>query len=68
MKSRKIQTIHHEHAPTLVEVHFVPEFSEYVCRLFDDGIHQAAADYFTNNAHDAEETARAMLRRFNATV
>ena len=39
------------------------EWDEYVCRLFLDGDLYAAADYFTNDSQDADDTAEAMLRK-----
>lgn len=36
------------------------EYNEYRVRLFIDGIHQAGADYFTNDREDAEHTAAHM--------
>ena len=42
------------------------DWSEWVVRLFIDGKHQKAADYFTNDREDATITAAAMVNEVKA--
>lgn len=37
------------------------EYGEWVVRVWEDGIRNPAADYFTTDKQDAEDTARAMV-------
>ena len=44
----------------IVRVTFDKEWQEYRCRITVDGQTNAAADYFTDDAEDAQDTAHAM--------
>ncbi len=60
MAKRRIHT--ESNGDKSVKVFYNPEFSEYIARLYLNGVLNAAADYFTPDKQDAIETAAAMVR------
>ena len=51
-----------------VIISFNEEFNEFTARLFIGGKAQKAADYFTDDKHDAMLTAHAMLHQQSSVI
>lgn len=46
-----------------VKLYWNAEYQEYTCKLYQNGVAYAPADYYTGDLQDAQDTAKFMVNR-----